>query len=259
MKNVKILFFILLVTVVSCKKVTLKKEKDVTNGDSIVVKKIVANNTKEISVGSYEKYEKLPKLTFEKISKKEFLSITPQNNIEAFLPKYEGDFFFVQTKSKIHKFQKYRNYGNEKGWNGCEPLVYYPELKMFAIVENFTSESIGFGRLFLLDSLTDCRYIIESFGDGSVALPNPSPNNKYLVYFYNYPYEHARCEIGILAIKSKANPSKYLTEYRSCSSTDFKIKRLVWESDNSFYIEAYKEVLENDTWIEKYEYYKTNF
>ncbi len=258
MKNVKILFFILLVTVVSCQKVILKKEKDVTNGDSIVVKKIVANNTKEISVGSYEKYEKLPKLTFEKISKKEFLSVTPQNNIEAFLPKYDGDFFFVQTKSKKHKFKKYRDYGKE-GWNGCEPLVYYPKLQMFAIVEAFTSESIGFGRLLLLDSLNDHKYVIESFGDGSVELPIPSPNNKYLVYFYNFPYEHKNCEIGILAINSKDNPRKYLTEHMSCTSTNFKIKKLVWKSDNSFYIKGYKEVFQNESWVEKYEYYKTKF
>jgi hypothetical protein len=149
------------------------------------------------------------------------------------------------------------NYGGEESWNGNEFLGYYPASKLFAITENSTSESLSFGQLFLLDSLNDYKYNIISFGDGSVELPIPSINNKYFVYFYNSVYEHKNCDIGILKINGKSAPKEYLNEYASYNSTDFAIEKIVWKSDNIFFVKGYEEIYENDNWVKKYKYYKT--
>lgn len=102
-----------------------------------------------------------------------------------------------------------------------------PKLTFETITENSNSENLGFGQLFLLDSLNDYRYNIISFGDGSVELPIPSINNNYLVYFYNSVYEHKNCNIGVLKTNKKSNPKNYLNEYASYNSTDFAIEKII--------------------------------
>lgn len=235
--------------VVTLSKTNLKSEKQ----------EVKIDNIKKVDIGYYETYEKLPKLTFDTISEKEFSSIEPQKYLETLKAEQNKNFFFIQTSIKNHKFKKYKDYGGTESWSGFEYLGYYPDLKLFAITENSTSENLGFGDLFLLDSENDYNYNIISFGDASVALPIPSVNNKYFVYYYNSVYEHKNCDIGILKINDKSNPKKYLSEYASYYSSDFAIESIVWKTDNSFYVKGYEEVYENEKWIKKFKYYKTEF
>jgi hypothetical protein len=263
----KILFLIFTIITLSCNyiqsikisaaekndplfKDNLSSEKKVFNGDSI----------KKIDLGYGDKYEKLPKLTFEITFEKEFLSLEESTAyIQTFRLPQKGNLFYIQTAFKKHPFKKYSDYGGKESWSGYEFLGYYPAAKLFAITENSTSENLGFGQLFLLDSLSDYSYNIISFGDGSVELPIPSINNKYFVYFYNSVYKHKNCDIGVLKINDKSNPKTYLSEYASYNSTDFAIEKIIWKSDNSFYVKGYQEKYENEKWVKEFKYYKTAF
>lgn len=132
-------------------------------------------------------------------------------------------------------------------------------MKLIAITENSTAESLNFGELILLDSLNDYQYTIISIGDGAIELPIPSTSNNYFVYFYNSVYEHKNCSIRILRVNDKSNPKNYLSEYASYESNDFAIEKIVWKSDNSFYVKGYEEVNENGNWVKNIKYYKTEF
>lgn len=217
------------------------------------------NSSKSVSVGYYERYEKLPKLKFDAITENEFAKFKKYGrNIQPVKTNRKGDYFFVNTKLKTHRFKMYKDYGGTESWSGSEFLGYYPALKLYAITSNSTAEHLGFGTLMLLDSLSDYTYNIISFGDESVQLPVPSPNNKYLVYYSNTMYQHKNADIGILKINSKSKPATYLKEYASYHTDDFAIEAIIWINDNSFMVKGYEEVYEKEQWIKKYKYYKTS-
>ena len=210
-------------------------------------------------IGYSDKFDMLPKLVFDSISETEFGTLQEQTFISKIKTEQKEGNFFIKTNAAKHKFEQYRDYGGNKSWNGYELLGYYTKLKLFAINQQTTSEGIAFGQLFLLDSVTDQAYNIVSFGDGSVALPIPSPGNKYLVYYYNAVYQHKNADIGILKINNRAYPKTFLKEYASFNSTSFAIEQIVWKSDNCFYVKGYEEVYIKDKWIKQYKYYQTTF
>lgn len=221
--------------------------------------KIKKDTTKTVNIGFADKFEKLPKLTFKSITEKEFQSIGRKSYIKNLKVEENKRFFYIQTAHEKHKFKKYKDDGGSKGWNGFEYLGYYPATKLFAIAENSTAESLGFGELFLLNRSNNYSYNIISFGDARVELPIPSPNNKYFVYFYNASYQHKNCDIGVLKINDKADPKKYLREYASYQSKDFATEEIVWKSDNIFLLKGYEEIYQNGKWTKKYKYYLTEF
>ena len=49
------------------------------------------------------------------------------------------------------------------------------------------------------------------------------------------------------------------TDYCSKKNHRFAIEKIVWKTDNSFFVKGYEEVYENEEWIKKYKYYKTEF
>ena len=254
MKQIFLPFVFLIL--ISCNKENktnsnIKPETAIKTEDSLV-KKTVSDTANKVSLGDYEEYEKLPKLIVDSISESEFNQLKTTKYLEKINPEQSGNFFYIQTERKKHKFKKYKDYGGEESWSGYELLGYYTNLKLFAVTENSTSESLGFGELFLLDATNDYQYNIASFGDGSVELPIPSVNNKYLVYYYNSVYESQNCEIGVLKINDKTNPKKYLTEAASYKSDNFKIEKIIWKTDQVFFIKGYKEVENKNL----YSYYK---
>ena len=222
-------------------------------------KKIKRDTSKTVNLGFADKYEKLPKLTVKAITEMEFISVTQKSYIKNLKVEENKHFFFIQTAHEKHKFIKYKDYGGSKGWNGFQYLGYYPELNMFALAENSTNESLGFGQFFLLNKLNNYSYNIISFGDGRVELPIPSVNNKYLVYFYNSAYQHKNCDIGVLKINDSGNPKSYLSEHASYSSSEFAAEDIVWKSDHIFFLKGYQEVYKNEKWVKNYKYYMTEF
>jgi hypothetical protein len=212
-----------------------------------------------MKLGYMDTYDRLPKLQFDTISESEFNNKRDKFTLLKPALKSKGNYFFISTNEQQHKFKKYNDYGDDKGYNGYEYVGYYPKLKLFALTENSSSEGLGFGELFLLDSITDYKYKIISFGDGSVTPPIPSPNNKYLVYYDNSVYEQKNCDIGILKINSKTSPENFLKEYAYHHSDQFAIEQLIWVTDNTIFVKGYEEVRENDEWVKKFRYYKATF
>lgn len=217
------------------------------------------NSAKNINIGYYDRYEKLPKLKFDTASEKEFLKQKSGTFITKPKPNQKGNYFFIKTAHQQHKFKIYKDYGEKDGWSGSEFMGHYPVLNLYAIINNSTSENLGFAELMLLDNATDYTYNIISFGDGSVELPIPSPNNKYLVYFYNAVYQHKNSDIGVLKVNGKNVPATFLKEYSSYHSDDFAIEKIIWLNDNSFIVKGYEEVYKNGKWIKIYKFYKTTF
>ncbi|NRS87530.1 hypothetical protein HNQ02_000437 [Flavobacterium sp. 7E] len=261
------IYLALIIVTNSCNERNATKNTSATITDTISKNNLSSrqielkiDSLKKVTIGYNDNYEKLIKLTFDTVTEKDFLLLDQEKKyIQTSKPEQNDDFFYVKTALIKHKFKKYKDYGGQDSWSGFEYLGYYPGSKLFAITENSTSDNLGFGDFLLLDSLNDFVYNIISFGDGSVELPIPSINNKYFVYYYNSTYKHKNCDIGILKINDKSNPRTYLSEYASYNSNNFAIEKIVWETDNSFYVKGYEEVYENDKWIKKYNYYKTEF
>lgn len=252
----QILLCFLLVFFISCNKENKNKPEIKTD----TIPKNTASEIQETKVDTFQKvdlgyadqYDKLPKLAVDTTSETEFEQLKAKNYLDKVNAEQIGDFFYIQTENKKQKFKKYKDYGGEESWSGYDLLGYYANLKLFVITESSTSEHMGFSELFLLDYTNDYRYNIVSFGDGRVELPIPSINNKYLVYYYNSVYESQNCDIGVLKINEKTNPKNYLTEAASYHSNEFKIEKIIWRTDDVFYIKAYKEVDNKNL----YSYYK---
>lgn len=232
-----------------------KKEYTKTHSDSIKPK------GKTITLGYHDTYEKLPQLVFDSISEAEFNRLKVRKQLMKFKPRQKGNTFFIQTALRKHSFKTYQDYGEPENWSGFELKGYYPGMKLFALTENSTAEHLGFGELFLLDSITDYRYIISSFGDGSVETPIPSINGKFLVYYYNGVYENGVADIGILRVNDKTKPDSYLKEHAFYHASDFGVEEIRWKSDHTFYVKAFHEVRDEATgeWVRTYGYYKTTF
>ncbi len=191
------LFISLILLTISCSYRKPEKIHTVqSNGtfakDSLTPEKpaLKTSRNQHINIGYDENYQKLPKLIFETADEAEFLALEQKRYIETFKPEEKGNFFYIQSRLKKHKFKKYDDYGGKLSWSGFEFSGYYPATKLYAITEHSTSENLNFSQLFLLDSLNGYHYNIISFGDASVSLPVPSINNKYFVYFYNAVYDH---------------------------------------------------------------------
>lgn len=216
---------------------------------------------KTIAVGYYDNYEKVPKLVFDSISESEFNQLKARKYLTKIQPEKKGNEFQIQTAVRKHSFKKYKDYGEPENWSGYELKGYYPKLKLYALTENSTAEHLGFGELFLVDSITDYRYAISSFGDGSVETPIPSVNGKYLVYYYNEVYENGVADIGILKVNDKTKPDSYLKEHAIYHASDFGVEEIRWKSDHTFYVKAFREIRDEATgeWVRTYGYYKTSF
>jgi hypothetical protein len=213
---------------------------------------------KHVVLGYVDTYEKLPKLVFSQITQAEYETYTAKFSFSENSTEPKGNFLYVETDVKKHKFKKYKDYGAQKGHAGTELLGYYTALNMYAISESSTAEGLGFSELVLLDKKTDYFYHIISIGDGRVQLPIPSKNNQYLVYFYNAAYQHKNSDICVLKVGDKANPKTYLQEYASYHSDAFAVEDIIWIDDNSFVVKGYQK-MQNEGWKKKYQFYKTVF
>lgn len=216
----------------------------------------VADTIKRIEVGYWDQYEKMPKLNPDSISEMEFESITPKKFLQAVKPEQKGNYFYISTPDKKHAFKKYKDYGGEESWSGYELLGRYTDSKLYAMIQNTTAENLGFGEFFLFDPVSEYHYNIVSFGDASVETPIPSLNNKYLVYYYNGEYENHNCDIAILKVNDLSDPKHYLTEVASCHKEDFTIEKIVWKTDECFYVKGYPKSVEIKTGEKKYSYLK---
>jgi hypothetical protein len=249
----------------SCKEKSNKQEtknqresvlmKNDTSASNIVQSTdTIRNDDKIINIGSFEN---LPKLKFDTISENEYLKYSTTVVWKKIKIKKIGDYFYLKTQKQNHKLKIYKDYGGVESWNGSEFLGFCSNLDCYAISNNSTSEYLGFGELMLLNYKTDFKYNINSFGDGSVELPIPSKNTKFLIYYYNSPFENKNCDIGILKVNAKSDPQHFLREFASYHSNDFVIEGIKWIGDDTIYLKGCEEIHEEGKLIKIYKYYKT--
>ncbi|MEN7548805.1 hypothetical protein AAG747_12865 [Rapidithrix thailandica] len=212
-------------------------------------------------VGYMDRYEALPTMEFTDATKAEFDQAKPA--VKSKLPEVEltESHFFIKTKGDKIKFENYHYDATAEGHRGSEFVGYYPESSMYVVIHYFTSESLGFGQLVMVDSLTNNQYEIISIGDGAVELPISSPGNDFLVYYYNYMYEQKECFMGVIKVdeSNKNHPQKYLTEYSSYPSTDWAVEEIRWADNDTLIIKVYEKEFEKEEWVKKYWYVKSSF
>ncbi|WP_316819168.1 hypothetical protein [Pedobacter nyackensis] len=198
-----------------------------------------AQTKNEVAVGYPETYEKLPKLSFTTSSFREYDQCTTM--VYMVKPKLRASktHYVIPTKGKQFNFRKYKDYDGSDGFRGYEFLGFYPQLKMFAVTESSTAEHLGFSSLVLIDSLTSYKYHLVSIGDGAVEAPIPSVQGKYLVYFYNWPYEDNSCFIGLLKVNQRSKPDKMLAEKASCDTKKWAVESIKWLDDETFYVKVF--------------------
>lgn len=219
---------------------------------------LLAQIKKEIAVGYVETYDKLPKIVFTPSSVAEYDKYANTKYLVKPKLKTSKTHHIINSKGKQFNLKKYKDYGGEESYSGYGFLGYYPKLKMFALTENSTAEHLGFGNLVLIDSLTSYQYAIVSIGDGAVETPIPSPEGKYLIYYYNWPYEDNSCFIGLMKIGDRKNPQKVLTEKAGFDTKKWAVENIKWINDNTFLIKAFTVKPYNRQGDRFYQYFKAN-
>lgn len=219
---------------------------------------LLAQTKKEITVGYIETYEKLPKIVFTSSSLAEYDKYLNTKYIVKPKLKTSKTHHIINSKGKQFNLKKYKGYGGEESYSGYVFLGYYPKLKMFALTENSTAEHLGFGNLVLIDSLTSYQYAIVSIGDGAVETPIPSPKGKYLIYYYNWPYEDNSCFIGLMKIGNRKKPQKVLTEEAGFDTKKWVVENIKWIDDKTFLIKAFTIKPYKRQGDRFYQYFKAN-
>lgn len=215
-----------------------------------------AQNSNVATIGYADQFDKLPKLNLLKSTQAKYDSIPVKNMLTQ--PKLFGDGanLSIQTKKGMLNLKKYREKVNSaEGFKGYQYAGYYPSLQMHALFSHHTAEHIGFSDLILIDDLNAKKYAIASVGDDAVQLPIPSPNGKYLVYFYNWMYQKNSSFIGVLKIGSRNHPQTLLTEKASYETKKWAVEGIKWLNDRSFIVKTSAEDKNGQAKVKQYTYY----
>jgi len=215
-------------------------------------------NKKEITVGYVDVYEKHPKISFTISSQAEYDQYPNTKPLAKPKLKSSKTHHIITTKAKQFNLIKYKDYGAEEGYNGYEFLGHFPDLKMYAITQNTTAEHLGFSTMVLIDSLTAYQYAIASIGDAAVELPILSKTCKYLLYFYNWPYDDNSTFIGVLKINDRKNPQNLLVEKASFNTKDWAVENMKWIDDETFLVKAFTVQKHNRQGYRTYQYFKAS-
>jgi len=211
---------------------------------------------KNIAVGYVENYEKQPKIKFTKSSKAEYEQCKKSSEPVKLKIKESKADFTLSTKVKSFKLKKTNN--EENDFDGYEYIGYYKKLKMWAFTENTMSDNLGIGTFALLDSLNANYYNIISIGDGAIETPIPSPNGKYLVYYYNRLYDGDSSFIGMLQANKGLKASQVFKEKLSFDTERFAVEGIRWLNDKTLIVKAYHTVKKDGKREEIIQYYKAN-
>ncbi|PYF74803.1 hypothetical protein [Pedobacter nutrimenti] len=213
-------------------------------------------NDNQIIIGYADQYEVLPKLKFTKATSRQYDQLVQKNSWTKPKLKLLKGYFSIRTREGKQRFKQYSDGGAGKGWNGYELLGYSSLLNLYALTANSTAEGIGFATLFLLDAKNGFRYHIASFGDWHVSLPQPSPKQRFVVYYSNTEYKHKNSDLGVLSFNPKAGKGKIFSLFASLHSDEFAIAQIRWANDTTLYVKGYQEIYEHQKWVKKYGYYK---
>ncbi len=235
-------FLILLMSVL----INCQEKKQASQPNTLSKKDISSHSTKStvdidkiksIPVGFGDRYDRLPMLNFQETSEAEFNLLKSK---EDFLIKHpvesKNGSFTLATDHKIFRLKEENatTIGNRDGESWYEYLGFYPSLNRYAVASNSVSESLGFSELELISKTDGKIYTIVSPGDDRVENPVPSPQAKYLAYYYNQVYDENNSFIGIIEI----NPDQKLFESRSFTTEKFNVHQIAWSGDDVLFIKT---------------------
>ena len=190
-----------------------------------------------ITLGYADTYEKLPKLKFQSISANEFNTLKPVNSFRKTQPSEKDSLLYIVTNQKRITLKKYNPNKFTEGDNGYTYIGANSSHHLFALTQYSLNEGFTFSHLVFIDSLTNYRYNLISFGDGGDMMPVTSSSGKYIIYYYNLIFDNLS-NIGVLKLNKDGKPEKYLSEYASGNYPGMKIEEIVWKSDLEFFVKG---------------------
>lgn len=192
---------------------------------------------RELAVGYADRYDSLPQVSFQIAEKQLYEKAAPAPKMIFNHAEVEQDTLIIPTANDRIMLKKYDDsLGQGDGFRGWQYMGYFPRLQMHALVSHNVSEDLGFSEMVLIDSATSDRYGIVSIGDAAVELPVPSPDGRFLAYYYNHVYERNSCFIGVLAVQNGKNR---LFERMSFQTKDWAVEDIRWLDNRSFVVKAY--------------------
>ncbi|QQT25022.1 hypothetical protein [Sphingobacterium spiritivorum] len=213
-----------------------------------------AQKKNEIAVGYADTYDNLPTIKFKKSTKEEYDLCKPAIKPTSLVLKEEKGNMLLPTKQGIVRLQKYTDRAKED-FKGYEYSGYFSGLGMYVVNSIHVAEHIGFSDRILIDSISGYQYAIVSIGDDAVEVPVPSPEENYLLYYYNYIYENNSCFLGILHVNKTAAPEKLLSEKMSFQTKDWAVEEVRWKDDHTIIVKARVVSKENNADKVTYLYY----
>ena len=231
------------------KPVQKAKQKEVAETDDM-------HTSRTVQVAWPETFNSLPVLKIETIPEDAFPKTTSKSYLTQTNAESAGNYFYLKTDKKQYRYLTLKERNGDSGWCGNVLNAYYPDLGLYTISAYSSSEGLGFCNLFLLDKHNDWHYHLVSIGDDCVSLPLPSPDQQFLVYYYNWQYENNHSEIVVIRNDEKAKPEKRFIAYAYFNSKSFQIDRIVWHDAQQIIIRGFEEHLENERRTRRYAYYK---
>lgn len=212
---------------------------------------------REVAVGYADRYDSLPRIIFERTTIENYEKFQKAHQLVHNVPVVDKAMLVVPTGKGKLRLKKYDGSpGQGGGFRGWEHAGYFPLLKMHALFSHSVAEHIGFSDLVLIDSITADQYSIVSIGDDAVEVPIPSPDGRYLAYYYNPAYERNSSFIGILGIGKKASSLEgRISELMSFQTKDWAVEDIRWVDSSSFIVKAYIVQIAGQSRTRKYAYY----
>ncbi|OWP82648.1 hypothetical protein BWK59_14755, partial [Flavobacterium davisii] len=218
----KIILLLTFIFITSCKKNNEENKKiDTSNIE-------VDNNLSSIhflkdSVGYYDNFEKVKKITFQEVEESEYLKLETQKTIEK-----NEDLIIDKKGITIKGTNLVSEIGLKNSKNKeFEYLGYYPSLNLYALSENSTSEGLSFSDFIYLN-LKDKKLtkIVSSNSDSKIEDPVISIKNNFLAYYCNTLYETNNSFLGVLKIEG----NNKLTEFAYFETEEYKIQDIKWDN-----------------------------
>lgn len=221
---------------------------------------------KIITLGYQDKYDKLPKLKFVKISANDFLKFKSrfQNNLnrDPYKLDIENTTFTIQTaKSKLKYNRQFNdsNYIHRVGYLRTNYIGYNDVLKLYVLENWVNTGEFTLGDSFFIDSISNIKYELVSHSDSPFEPIVISPNNHFIITYVSDIIDDDRSFIGVIKVNENNTSNKY-EEYTSVELKGMLIDDLVWINDNSFAIKINQRTYNdaNSNWIDNFTYAKAD-
>ncbi|MDB5118850.1 MAG: hypothetical protein JWN56_68 [Sphingobacteriales bacterium] len=243
------------------KKINIEKVDTISKTTDLTKKETSVNSAEVVHLFDGDVLDKLPKFTFNTITKSEFFSdekiptlITDRTKTKS----TDSSFTVATAKAKLKFNKEYnKNYSKRDGLSWTDYHGFFDELKLYVLSSNYITEGLEFSSMFFIDSTTNVRYELTSQFDEGYQVPLLSPNNKFMVLYANViaTRESENSFIGVLKISDTDNVRHY-KEFAGFTSTKWNIESVIWINETSFALKINRPKYSGDKIINNYSYLK---